>query len=100
MNKINPLIESGWNEKLLNEFRSDYFFSLKTFLKDEKRKHVIYPPGNKIFEAFYSTKQQSGGTGLGLAISKKIIEQHKGTIKIESTPKKCTTVTIQLPIEQ
>ncbi|MCK5840230.1 MAG: uracil-DNA glycosylase, partial [Bacteroidales bacterium] len=52
MNRINPLIESGWNEKLMNEFRSDYFFSLKTFLKDEKRKHVIYPPGNKIFEAF------------------------------------------------
>ena len=52
MNKINPLIESGWNDKLMKEFKSDYFFSLKAFLKDEKRKHVIYPPGNKIFEAF------------------------------------------------
>jgi len=52
MHKINPVIESGWNDKLMKEFRSGYFFSLKTFLKDEKRKHVIYPPGSKIFEAF------------------------------------------------
>ena len=55
---------------------------------------------DKLFEAFYTTKQQSGGTGLGLTITQKIVEKHKGTIKIVSVPQKGTTVTIQLPIEQ
>lgn len=38
-----------------------------------------------VFEPYVTTK--SHGTGLGLAIVKKIIEEHKGSIKIENTPK-------------
>ena len=52
----------------------------------------------KIFEPFYTTK--SDGTGLGLAISKKIIEGHGGTLQIESTAGKGTTVVITLPVLQ
>jgi len=45
-------IESGWKEKLKNEFGRDYFVNLATFIKDEYRKTTIFPPGGLIFNAF------------------------------------------------
>ncbi|MGD9401548.1 MAG: ATP-binding protein [bacterium] len=49
-----------------------------------------------IFEPFFSTKG-SKGTGLGLPVTKKIIEEHRGTIEIESKEGEGTTFTITLP---
>lgn len=53
-----------------------------------------------VFEPYVTTK--SHGTGLGLAIVKKIIEEHKGSIKIENVPKAMQTtgaiVTIKIPL--
>lgn len=51
----------------------------------------------KIFEPFYSTKGQSG-TGLGLAVIWGIIDNHDGTINVDSEIGKGTTFTIRLPI--
>lgn len=51
----------------------------------------------KIFEPFYSTKGQSG-TGLGLAVIWGIIDNHNGTIGVDSEVGKGTTFTIRLPI--
>jgi two-component system sensor histidine kinase HydH len=39
---------------------------------------------DKIFEAFYTGKTQ--GTGLGLAVVRRVIEQHNGTITVETNP--------------
>jgi len=52
----------------------------------------------ELFEPFNSTKGY-GGTGLGLVVTKKIIEEHGGTIQVESKVRKGTTFTISLPTE-
>jgi PAS domain S-box-containing protein len=50
----------------------------------------------RAFEPFYSTKGDQG-TGLGLAICRQIIDNHRGTIRLDSTSGAGTTVTITLP---
>ena len=40
----------------------------------------------KIFEPFFSTKEDQHRTGLGLAIAKSIIDQHGGSIEVHSNP--------------
>lgn len=49
------IIEDSWYNLLKDEFNKDYFIQLKSFLKTEKEKYTIYPPGNKIFSAFNRT---------------------------------------------
>jgi len=51
----------------------------------------------KIFEPFY-TYGKKHGTGLGMAIVKKIIDDHRGNIEIESKVNKGTTVRVSLPV--
>ena len=53
---------------------------------------------DKLFHPFFTTKPK--GTGLGLAISKRLIEEHGGTISVQSTPGSGTTFTIKLPVKQ
>ena len=50
----------------------------------------------KIFQRFFSTKGVRG-TGLGLMITKKIIDEHKGVIELESEKDKGTKIVIRLP---
>lgn len=45
-------IETGWKEKLHEEFEKEYFTALTAFVKEEYRTKQIFPPGNKIFNAF------------------------------------------------
>jgi signal transduction histidine kinase len=39
---------------------------------------------DNIFKPFFTTKKERG-TGLGLALSKRIVERHRGTIKMRSS---------------
>ncbi len=53
----------------------------------------------KIFEPFFTTKEVGQGTGLGLSISFGIIQEHQGTIHVESEEGQGTKFTIRLPLE-
>ena len=52
---IQPVIENSWKQELSDEFQSEYFIGLKSFLLEEKKKFTIYPPGSEIFAAFNYT---------------------------------------------
>ena len=51
----------------------------------------------RIFEPFYSTKETGRGTGLGLAVVHRIIEDHQGSIHVDSVEGKGTTFHVLLP---
>jgi Amt family ammonium transporter len=51
---------------------------------------------SKVFEPFFSTKEE--GIGLGLPIAQRIVEEHRGKIQLESKVGEGTTVTITLPV--
>ena len=50
-----------------------------------------------VFELFYTTK--SSGIGLGLANARKIIEEHRGSIKVKKKEGKGTSFEILIPCE-
>ena len=52
---------------------------------------------SRIFEPFYTTKKVGEGTGLGLSIVLGIVEQHQGSIAVESSPKGGSAFRITLP---
>lgn len=52
---------------------------------------------SKVFDPFFTTMPVGQGTGLGLSISYSIIEQHQGTIQVESEAGKGATFTVRLP---
>jgi len=49
-----------------------------------------------VFDPFFTTKKTGEGTGLGLSVSRGIIEQHDGTLHVESEPGCGATFTIVL----
>jgi len=53
----------------------------------------------RLFEPFYTTKGKHG-TGLGLAVIWRIIDNHNGTISVESEPGKGTIFNIHLPLQK
>lgn len=45
-------IESSWKNKLVNEFKKEYFIKLTSFVREEYSRYRVYPPGKDIFRAF------------------------------------------------
>ncbi len=54
----------------------------------------------KLFIPFFSTKEVGEGTGLGLTVVHGIIEEHQGSITVDSEPGQGTTFHIHLPVHQ
>lgn len=80
--------------------------SVRTSRRDHKVIVAIQDSGvgvpeelrDKIFEAFFTTKQKVKGVGLGLSVCYGIIKDHGGEIRVESEVDKGTTFTILLPM--
>lgn len=51
----------------------------------------------KVAELFFTTRRNSGGTGLGLYVSRRIIEEHNGTLALESETGRGTRAVVYLP---
>ena len=52
----------------------------------------------RIFEPYYTTKEQGKGTGLGLSVIHGIIKNHGGDISVESRPRKGASFSVYLPV--
>lgn len=51
----------------------------------------------RVFEPYFTTKEV--GIGLGLALTKKIVDEHGGTIALESAPGQGTVARVALPVD-
>ncbi|MFU8837844.1 MAG: ATP-binding protein [Thiohalomonadaceae bacterium] len=54
---------------------------------------------HRVFEPFFTTKQPGEGTGLGLPLVYSIVQEHGGSIEIDSSTGKGTRVQIRIPLE-
>ncbi len=55
---------------------------------------------SKIFDKFYQINNHHQGAGIGLSLVKELVNLHKGTISVNSTPNEWTTFKISLPIDK
>jgi signal transduction histidine kinase len=65
-------------------------------ISEQDMPHVFDP----FFRVYHGPPQGVEGTGLGLSIVKTIVEQHGGTICVESKPGRGSTFSITLPLKQ
>jgi two-component system, NtrC family, sensor kinase len=84
--------------------------TLRTYQLPAEKKVVLevsdtgagIPPENipKIFEPFFTTKEVGKGTGLGLSTVYGIVQEHGGTIEVNSVVGQGTTFILRFPLEE
>lgn len=75
-----------------NSIADTFIFKVIDTGQGIKEEHLV-----KIFDPFFTTREVGKGSGLGLSIIHGIIEQHSGTISVESHIGQGTTFTVSLP---
>ena len=79
--------------------------TLSTFKKDDKLHVIVEDDGigigendiDRVFDPGFTTKGVGVGTGLGLSICRRIVEDHKGQIQVESKVAEGAIFTVALP---
>jgi PAS domain S-box-containing protein len=103
------ILKNGAQAMIKNPEKISPIFTIKTALYSDSVLIEIQDNGpgmdedtkTRIFEPFYTTKSVGVGTGLGLYISYFIVvENHRGTINVESFPGRGTKFIINLPLHQ
>ncbi len=94
VNSIDAIEETGTISITTYTRFTDIFIKIKDSGADIKPEHL-----NKIFDPGFTTKGVGVGTGLGLSIVYRIIEDHKGTITVQSEYGKGTEFTVKLPVK-
>ncbi len=98
---MNILVNAG------QAIEGDGKITIKTFLENEKiiiefsdtGKGISPENISRIFDSGFTTKGSGEGTGLGLSIVKKIIDEHDGTIEVDSEVLKGTTFRLRIPVQ-
>jgi signal transduction histidine kinase len=93
LNSIQAIEGTG---SILIEFGQRDGFSYISVTDDGKG--ITEEEVGKIFEPYYSTKKY--GIGLGLTITKRLVEEHGGTISMESRAGQKTLITIKVPYRE
>ena len=91
--------EGGWVVVTVEQDRNDVLISVRDTGMGIAKEDIP-----RTFSRFWrsdaSRERAAGGLGVGLAITKGIVDQHNGTISVESELGKGTTFTLRLPIDQ
>ena len=91
--------EGGWVVVTVKQDRNDVLISVRDTGMGIAKEDIP-----RTFARFWrsdaSRERAAGGLGVGLAITKGIVDQHNGTISVESELGKGTTFTLRLPIDQ
>ena len=102
------LLQQVWQHLILNAThatarRGAIMIGLRTYNNQAEIRITDFGCGiapdikDRIFEPFFTTRASGEGGGMGLSIAKKIIEQHHGSIEVESKVGDGTTFTVNLP---
>ncbi|MBN2033036.1 MAG: PAS domain S-box protein [Deltaproteobacteria bacterium] len=93
-------VEAGGGERLLR-IRTRYLPEKKSVCISFADTGVGINKENlpNLFEPFFSTKKKGKGVGLGLSVAYGIIQEHDGSIHVQSEEGKGTTFTIELPLK-
>jgi len=93
LNAINAITDNDGRITITTKYENNnLIFEISDTGQGIEKKHF-----QKIFEPFFSTKEE--GSGLGLAISLRIIQAHNGTITVKSNHNKGSVFTVTLPLD-
>ncbi len=99
LNSVDALIETSVEHSIKINTSTITNQKIQIIFKDSG---TGIPPAHrhKIFDPFFTTKEPGKGTGLGLSVAFSIIEQHGGSIRVESSTGQGTSMIIELPLHQ